>query len=309
MMRRLSRGQMAVVLSLVIPVLIGAVCLGTDVAVFYVNWVRLQKAADAAVVAGAAYLPSNPDLAKSTARNYAEKNGIASGEIVSCALGAGNLSIGMVLKRNVSYFFGRALGLTEGAVSVKAVAGVKASSAASGLVPIGLQSGTPLTTYQNVILKLAPQQGSVGPGNWEPLAMGYCTSCDPGGSNYKNNLINGYQSTINLGDLIYTETGNLVGPTQQGINDRISAGQTVDPTGTASDYTLGDPRLIEIPIVDFSNINGNSQVPVKGFAELWINSVDSNGNINAEFVNAVAANNVPGDPNSYTTALTPVLLQ
>jgi Flp pilus assembly protein TadG len=312
-MRRLAarsgRGQIVVLVSLVLPVLLGAIALGTDVAIFYFNWAQLQKAADAAVIAGANYLPSNPSLAQQTTDQYAEMNGIASSEIVATTVASDNLSIQIQAKRTVPYYFARVLGLSTGAVAVKATAGLQASNSASGLVPIGLQYNTPLTTYQTVTLKLAPAQGSVGPGNWEPLAMGYTPNADPGGANYKANLENGYDSTINIGDQIYTETGNLVGPTQQGINYRLSQGSTTDSGGTATNHTLNDPRVIEIPLVNFSDINGSSQVPVMGFAELWISSVDGAGNITAEFINQVSAQNTPSSSAPQYGAFSVVLMQ
>jgi hypothetical protein len=302
------RGQVAVVLTLAIVTLVGAMALGADVAVFYFNWVELQKAADAAVVAGATFLPSNPSLAISTANDYVQRNGVKQAEIVSTTVSSDQREIQMKLTRTVPYYFARVLGLSAGLVDVKATGGIQASKTAAGLVPIGIQYGTDMTTFQSVTLKLAPAQGMVGPGNWEPLAMGYTPNSDPGGKNYQTNIEYGYQPTLTINDLIYTEPGNLVGPTQQGINFRLSGGSTSDPSGTASDHTLSDPRTIEIPIVNFNNVNGSSQVQIMGFAELWIISVAGNGNITAEFINQVGIDNA-GDPNApQYGAFTPVLL-
>ena len=43
-MRRKNSGQMVVILALAIPPLLGAIALGTDVTVFYFNWVQLYEA-------------------------------------------------------------------------------------------------------------------------------------------------------------------------------------------------------------------------------------------------------------------------
>jgi uncharacterized membrane protein len=51
--KRFSRGQIFVVTTLVIATLLGAMALSTDVGLLYFNWMQLQKAADAAVLAGA----------------------------------------------------------------------------------------------------------------------------------------------------------------------------------------------------------------------------------------------------------------
>jgi hypothetical protein len=167
---------------------LAASALSCDIAILYVNWLRPQKAADAAVLADANYLPSNGTLAISTANSYARLNGIGSGEIVSTNVAPDDLSITVSLAGRVPYYFATLLGLTNGWVSAKATAGVQASGSARSLVPLGIQYGTNLATYQSVTLKLAPQQGFVGPGNWEPLAMGSTPSADPGGSRYKSNI-------------------------------------------------------------------------------------------------------------------------
>ena len=53
---KFRKGQIAVVMTLVIATLVGVMSLGADVGVMYYNWVQLQKGADAAAVAGASYL-------------------------------------------------------------------------------------------------------------------------------------------------------------------------------------------------------------------------------------------------------------
>jgi Flp pilus assembly protein TadG len=51
-----SKGQIAAILMIVMPVLLGVMGLGADISVLYYNWVALQKAADAAALAGASQL-------------------------------------------------------------------------------------------------------------------------------------------------------------------------------------------------------------------------------------------------------------
>jgi Putative Flp pilus-assembly TadE/G-like len=301
--RLLRVGQIATVFALALPVLLGACALATDVGVLYVDWVRLQKAADAAVLAGANYLPSNPGWAVDTANHYATLNGIAPGEIVSTQVAADQMSITMRLARPVPYYFARVLGLTRGGVSVRASAGVQAAGSGQGLLPIGIQYGTPLTTYQAVTLKQGPGSGYVAPGNWKPLAMGYNPSDDPGGSLYRNNIQYGYQSVIKINDLIYTEPGQLVGPTQQGITYRLDGGLNSDPSGTDTAHALNDLRIVEVPIVDFNGINGSSVVPVRGFAELWITGVSGSGDIYCEFIDQVTIGNKPSQGAPWYGAL------
>jgi hypothetical protein len=74
--RQFSRGQTIVIVALILPVLVGSVAMGSDVAVLYFNWSTLRNAVDAAVIEGATYLPSSPSLAKSTAKSYGQQNGV-----------------------------------------------------------------------------------------------------------------------------------------------------------------------------------------------------------------------------------------
>src|SRR5579863_5040160 len=140
-----SKGQIAVILTLVMATLLGACALGIDVGILYFNWVKLQKAADASAVAGASYLtgePASPAVstaATAAATNFAEDNGILAAEIVSTTISADGQSMTVNLKRTVPYSFGVLLGLNTGLVSVSATAALSATSAPKGAVPIGLQ--------------------------------------------------------------------------------------------------------------------------------------------------------------------------
>jgi Flp pilus assembly protein TadG len=71
----LKRGQMAVVMMLVMIPLLGLIGLGSDIGLLYFHWGILQKAADSAVLAGAGYLPNHPSTAKTTASGYGPKMG------------------------------------------------------------------------------------------------------------------------------------------------------------------------------------------------------------------------------------------
>jgi hypothetical protein len=303
-----ARGQTAVIFSLVIVALLGAIALCTDVGTFYINWEEMQKATDAAVLAGANFLPSTPSTAKSTAQQYAQMNGIQPSEIVATDISSNDMQLEMIVQRTVPYYFGKVLGLTSQVVKVRSVAAVQASQTAAGLVPIGIQQGN-YTLYQQMTIHMPPQNTTIGPGNWEPLAMGYSPNQDPGGSNYKTNIENGYSNPLSIGDYIYTEPGQLNGPTQQGINYRLNEATTTDPTGTDVNHTLNDPRMIEVPIIDFNNVNGSGAVQILGFAELWIVSVDGAGDITVDFINQVVASNVPSPGTTCWGACAPVLVQ
>jgi uncharacterized membrane protein len=78
---RFKKGQIAVLLMLVMFTLLGAIGLGADIGLLYLQWGIVQKAADAAVLAGAGYLPNHTSTAQTKASTYATTNGLKTSEI------------------------------------------------------------------------------------------------------------------------------------------------------------------------------------------------------------------------------------
>ena len=142
--------------------MVGAACLVADMWALYRGHARLQHAADAAVLAGAMYLPANPQLARSAARSNAEMNGISESEIVYNHPASDGRSITMVVERSVPYHLARLLGLSQSLVTVKARARISDSESASGLLPIGVHCGARYTAHQPMVLKLAPRRALEG---------------------------------------------------------------------------------------------------------------------------------------------------
>jgi hypothetical protein len=131
--------------------------------------------------------------------------------------------------------------------------------------------------------------GQYGPGNWGPLALG-----GSGASNFASNVQYGYSGTTAVGQMLTTETGQMVGPTNAAFNARLTAGANGFPDGTFANHLIGDPRVVTVPMVNYANINGSSQVPVLGFAELWLVGMDSHETITTYFIKQVAS----GTPSS-----------
>jgi hypothetical protein len=311
--QKASKGQALFIVILALPVIVGVLTLVMDVGNLYYNQTSMQVAVDSGVLSGALYLPSYPSQAVSVAEDYAERNGIKASEIISCTVSADNKTVLMTTGRNLPCFFCAVLG--EGTAHADAVPSTETSSgaglqvgasalivpikAATGVVPIGLDYRTNLNFGNVVQLK----QGQVGAGNWAPLALG-----GTGASNYSTNVQNGYPGKVSVGDSLDTQPGNVVGPTNQAFQYRLSMGQNQFSTGTFQNHDLNDPRVMLIPIVDFSNINGRSQVPMKGFAMMWIVSLDGQGTITCYFIQQSVPNAQPDPTGSASSgASTPIL--
>jgi Flp pilus assembly protein TadG len=282
-LKSVKRGQVLVILTILIPVMLGVVAMAVDISTFDWTWSRMQSAADAAVLAGASNLPTSPSRAMATATSYATTNGMVAAEITTPTVAVDNLSISITLTRSVPYYFGRVLGLTASSVVVTSTAALLTTGSVTGAMPIGLSSQTTYSYGQAITL----QPGGGTANSWGSLALG-CT----GASCYSNNLANGYPGTVNVGDTVLNDPGNHVGPTNTGISARVSAGQTVDPGGTWSDHTVTDPRAVIVPVVDWTGCSGSCTGPVLGFASIWISGA-SGGAINIVFIGSAASGTTP----------------
>lgn len=307
---RKESGQIVVLYAIVVVAMLGAVAMGTDVAVMYMNWENLQKSVDAAALAGANYLYDvDPTAATTAATNYAESNGVT-GQELSVSVASDRSSITVSAQKTVPYYFARVLGLTSQLEQVSATASSQTSSPSCvglcnpdgtpqnttgaygtttgqyGLLPVGLQYNTAYSENQPITLTQGGTgtNGSWGPGNWGALALGA-----PGGDMLRSNFADGYSGPVAVNQWVNTDTGMKNGPIAQGLQDRINAGLAEYPNGSYSDHVLNDPRVATLPLVNWVNINGESAVEVMGFAEVWIDSVNG-GQINAHFISQVAAN-------------------
>lgn len=74
-----DRGQILVLTGVMLMVLVGFTGVAIDVAWYHLNTLRIQRAADAAALAGVVYLPGNVPGAFSAARSEATKNGYTDG--------------------------------------------------------------------------------------------------------------------------------------------------------------------------------------------------------------------------------------
>jgi hypothetical protein len=314
------RGQIAVALILVMIPLLALIGLGTDLGLLFFHWGIVQKAADSAVLAGAGYLPNQLSTAQTKATSYATQNGLKNSEIISNTVAADHMSITMTTSRTVPYYFLRLVGLSSGTVKPIAKAGIQQDTEGTrGLIPVGLPctatscSYTAGTEYQLVEAGGNGNSGgswNVGPGNWGRLALG-----QTGASAFENNLINGYYGSINVGQTETAETGQDNGPTSQGVGVRVSTGLAIN--GTVTNPTLTtvpayDPRLVAVPLIDFTGATGaSSPVTVMGFALMWIDSYTSKGpnkTLNAYFLGTVPVTSVPSTVATFGQ-LHPILLQ
>src|SRR5437762_11250033 len=109
-----DRGQTLVVVALLLTMLLGFVGLAVDVAWYELNLIRMQRAADAAALAGVVYLPGNPTAANNAALEESTQNGYTNGaggvSVVSQPDPIKNKMLGVTIQATVQTYFARIFG-------------------------------------------------------------------------------------------------------------------------------------------------------------------------------------------------------
>jgi hypothetical protein len=238
----------------------------------------------------------------------------AGGNIINVHEGDAVRTEGYVI---VTYSFARILGLTSRQVSASSTALMDHASqfcsdlygplAVSNLTIFG--DGTPehppIQFGQSVPIKVAAWQDDyIGPGNFGAVVL---PGDGTGASAYRARLNGDAGSTCisNAPSLtIDTKPGNMVGPTFQGLNDRL--GKETDPRFT-DDATAWDnwvaaynPQTMQFPrtwrllilmvTVDPSvPQGGRSTVEVKGMAGFFVESAGSGDTVYGRFVQGIVS--------------------
>jgi hypothetical protein len=329
-----SRGQITVLYAGIAAVLIGAIALGSDVAVMYMDWQQTQKTADAAAIAGANYLAgytftgtaatgcdTQPDSATKAACTYAVNNGLTVSNITLTEPTISTIQV-VAHQDTQPYFFGKVLGLNTYAVSATAAAqaGGPIGTVKQGLFPVGLQCTNPcnlgsLDPGQSVSFG-AKFVGGLAPGNWQWLNP---TGGTGGGDSALSYAVqNGAPALFSLtppNNAIDSEPGNKGNSTlvQTALRARLGSCPSIaDPcsgAGNPNDIPPGDPCLVVVPAVDYHGCTGNCPLIIEGFAMIYLEAATTTGtHIDGCFVKAITADSIASSSAPGLGALQPSAL-
>ena len=241
--------------------LAGAIALGADVAMMYVNWQQTQKVADAAALAGANYLSGitytgtvdptctgQPDTASEVACTYAVKNGLAASTLTITEPTTTTLKV-VATNSGLPYFFAKALPVKHGdsPLSTYTVMASATSGEEERFKPLTDQSPLELIwgcaartsmhhsmSYRQLCSRSVRYVRSEIsrvridlPGNW-----GWLDLDGSGGSGLESDLANGATtaySAINSDGTcsgpgsctVYTDTGAKIGPVKKGLDCKV----------------------------------------------------------------------------------------
>lgn len=148
MTRRLrdERGQAIFVTALFLTVLIGAVAITLDVADWYREQRQAQATADAAVLAGAQDLPTDPAAAIASTKSFADQNGggVAAADISITSDWQTNDTVSVTARRTAPSFFATLFGISSADVKATAAARAAVPEQVNGVAPIVVNKLHPL---------------------------------------------------------------------------------------------------------------------------------------------------------------------
>lgn len=291
-----ERGQALVLFAAGLVALLALLALSVDVGLMVFTRGDLQKTADAAALAGAQDLPDTA-VADSIARDYVTTNhGNADATVEFGSTGSTTNTIRVRADREVDLFFGGLVGIDNVDISAEATVEVASYSGGDGLLPWGLvasndsnstllqnecfdgwENGEP-TFKQNMDCQIKFGAGGNSGGDFGALDLD-----SSGGSGYRHNIAHGSDNRYKKGDKIKPETGDMAGPTKQGVKDRFDMPVPSGCAGHNRDDVLktnGDgsvsiregceesPRIGIVPVVD--RIENPKDTTILGFAFVYL---------------------------------------
>lgn len=185
-----------------------------------------------------------------------------------------------------------------------------ATDPGSGFTPFDAD-GNPSDQYGlQLALKIGSSENRISAGWFQALALPNADgSASSGGSTYRDNIGNCNTNVFQIGDVIPTETGDMVGPTAQGVGDLVAkdpgatwnAGtnsvQGSCAPGVCADgqYHARSPRIVPVVLFDVDGFfqgspTGKSTVTISNIMGFFVEGMGGAGN--KDVIGRLAA--VPG---------------
>jgi Flp pilus assembly protein TadG len=256
-----ERGQVFVLTTLAIVMLLGMGAFVLDVGSWYRTQRRLQGTADAATLAGAQQLPGAPGLAQNLAKDYADKNGgdVSPSDIVISSTVNPNDTIAVKAAKNESGIFSRVLSITGADIAAHAKARVDVPISVLHVAPMVVSCNHSLIQNCNNSEQM-PQfnvpttldydpMGAPGAFGMLNLSKGGGT---PGSSEEADWILNGYSAYLDVN--------------KDYLSDPGAKFSSQEVQGALQDRLDGDPVLL-FPV--FKRLTGTGQ-NAKYFIIGWI---------------------------------------
>lgn len=260
-----QNGSAFVILAAAISVLLGFTALVTDIGLIAVNRQMMVNLMDAAALSGCQELP-NEALSIQEARSYVLLNGFDPVQ-ATYDVSDDKKSITVSGCKNVNLAIAKIFGFYSHTVSATSTAELQALTSCYGVAPMIIKDTTILSISPGTLTTLKNGNPDLAPGNFGALSLS-----GTGSSDYEKDLIYGYQSTLRVGQDVLTKTGNMAGPTSDGIRARIN--QCHDAC-TYDSFITGCPRVTVIPVYKDQEFNGRDTLTICGFTSFFVKNANT----------------------------------
>ena len=299
-------GSTVILMALSMTTLLGCAALAVDYGLLVADANRLQRAADAAALAGAGELcesgPSLTAIATDTARARALAAVVAARNGVTISNPDTDITfptwnrIDVKATTTRGFFFAAILGQRSGVVNRTAMAGRMPLRGVANVAPIAITTDD-YNTYKNgtsfEVKLIRNQDTDFDPGTATSLDLRLDNS-GKSGAVFQDDLQYGYSGTTVLDQRINSALNSEL-PSQGAklessfnwlidqarlppYNDNGNNYVYPDNNDATPDYPAGDPRIITIIVADPSDANNsNPQIIARKFVSVYIESVRSPG--------------------------------
>lgn len=282
--RTRRKGVTIVLVSLAMTALLGFCAFAVDYGMMVSDANRLQRACDAAALAGATKLmtsgtdalsiQNDQTQAKYLAATAAYRNGVSVDQSQITFPTSNTILVPATATR--AFFFGRALGLSNGTVTRGAKAGKQAVSGIDNAVPLAItttdyalyKDGTPFDFPLIDNNKYDFNPGTIDALDLRPDSSG------KSGAVFQDDLTNGYNGTVSIGDKIdnalnanlSSENNKLDTAMAQRISDAANAPYADNGNNyTFPNYPSGDRRIFSVIVADPNPLSNNNPTLVARF--------------------------------------------
>ncbi|HZK18676.1 MAG TPA: Tad domain-containing protein [Clostridia bacterium] len=270
-----NRGSVVVIVCAAMVLLLGSMAVVTDLGRMAVAKSKLSNAVDAAALAGVQELPNAGATATEKAFKYAEANGIPRDEITVNL--EGDSLIRVSGEQEINFLLAGILGINQGTVSASAAAVKGGVEAIHGASPFAVPQHNYSFGVEYELKQGAPNDGSLGPGKFGAIDFTDLEKGFGGGANaYRHFIRKGYSGELKVGDRLPLESGNMSGPTQQGIKTLF---ERCNHNCTPDNFHPGCPRILIVPVFDPDDVSGG-KITIVGFGAFLVSKIPGSGNEN-----------------------------
>ncbi len=249
---------------------------------------QLQTSVDAAALAGASGLLESYSEAERRAVTFASLNRVMDQPVQLSTSsnddGGGDITfpqsnqVRIQAGHDVNLYFAPLVGMRSVHITATATAEINHIVGTTGMRPWGVPDfgwtvGTPVVIKAGKVGAPATNPSFFYPIDFPPMNRGNPVT---GASTYRDNIKYGTRFTVEIGDQIQVEPGNMTGPTKHGVDHLIAMDPDAYWNGSkvaGSRYPgFSSPRIIKIPLYDPNNPpdSGRSYIDCIGLGAFFI---------------------------------------